>query len=51
MGVPMPIGRAVVDFVHAVRDQYGEQADMTEMIKRIEDVAGVEVRGKQAKTN
>jgi len=50
MGVPMPVGRAVVDFVHAVRDQYGEQADMTEMIKRIEAAAGVEVKGKKAKT-
>jgi len=50
MGVPMPVGRAVVEFVHAVRDQYGEQADMTEMIRRIEEAAGVQVRGKKAKT-
>jgi hypothetical protein len=33
-----------------VRDSYGEGADMTEMVKAIEDVVGVQVRGKAAKT-
>ncbi len=49
MGVPMPIGKSVVDFVTRVRDSYGEGADMTEMVKAIEDVVGVQVRGKAAK--
>jgi 3-hydroxyisobutyrate dehydrogenase-like beta-hydroxyacid dehydrogenase len=49
MGVPMPIGQSVVDFVTRVRDTYGEGADMTEMVKAIEDVVGVQVRGKAAK--
>lgn len=49
LGVPMPVGRAVVDFVQAVKEQFGEQADMTELIRAIEDKAGVQVRGKNAK--
>lgn len=49
LGVPLNIGRAVVDLVTAARDTYGDQADMTEIIRLIEDRAGVQVRGKAAK--
>lgn len=49
LGVPMQVGRAVVDFVQNVKDRFGDQADLTELIRAIEQDAGVEVRGKNAK--
>jgi 2-hydroxy-3-oxopropionate reductase len=49
LGIPMPVAQAVRAFLNAAADKLGYQADMTEMIRVIEDQVGVEVRGKGAK--
>ncbi|MBV7481847.1 NAD(P)-dependent oxidoreductase [Bordetella sp. BOR01] len=48
LGVPLRVGDAVRQLLNATRDKYGEQADMTEIIRYVEADAGVEVRGKAA---
>lgn len=48
LGIPMPVGQAVRSFLNTAADKLGYQADMTEMIRVIEDQVGVEVRGKAA---
>lgn len=48
LGVPLRVGNAVRNLLNATRDKYGEQADMTEIIRYIEDEVGVQVRGKAA---
>ena len=49
LGIPMPVGHSVHAFLNSAADKLGYQADMTEMIRVIEDQVGVEVRGKAAK--
>lgn len=49
LGIPMPVGQSVHAFLNSAADKLGYQADMTEMIRVIEDQVGVEVRGKAAK--
>ncbi|NYT78314.1 NAD(P)-dependent oxidoreductase [Alcaligenaceae bacterium] len=49
LGIPMPVGQAVRAFLNSSAEKLGYQADMTEMIRVIEDQVGVEVRGKAAK--
>jgi 3-hydroxyisobutyrate dehydrogenase-like beta-hydroxyacid dehydrogenase len=46
LGVPMKVGDAVRQFLNAAKDKFGAQADMTEMIRLVEEAAGVEVHGK-----
>jgi len=48
LGVPLRVGDAVRQLLNATRDKFGEQADMTEIIRYVEADAGVEVRGKAA---
>jgi len=48
LGVPLRVGNAVRQLLNAARDKFGEQADMTEIIRYVEADAGVEVRGKAA---
>jgi len=48
LGVPLRVGEAVRQLLNAARDKYGEQADMTELIRYVEADAGVEVRGQAA---
>lgn len=48
LGVPLRVGDAVRDLLNDARDRFGEQADMTEIIRYVEEEAGVEVRGKAA---
>jgi len=48
LGVPLRVGEAVRQLLNAARDKFGEQADMTELIRYVEADAGVEVRGKAA---
>ena len=48
LGVPLRVGDAVRQLLNAARDKFGEQADMTEIIRYVEADAGVEVRGKAA---
>ncbi len=48
LGVPLQVGNATRNLLNAARDKFGEQADMTEIIRYVEDQAGVEVRGKAA---
>lgn len=48
LGVPLRVGDAVRQLLNATRDKFGEQADMTEIMRYIEADAGVEVRGKAA---
>ncbi|MEP9379984.1 NAD(P)-dependent oxidoreductase [Aquabacter sp. CN5-332] len=50
MGVPMVVGSAVRQMLAITRELYGPDADMTNMIRVVEQWAGVEVRGKAAKT-
>lgn len=49
LGIPMPVAQSVRAFLNSAADKLGYQADMTEMIRVIEDQVGVEVRGKAAK--
>lgn len=49
LGVPLRVGDAVRRLLNDARERYGDQADMTEIIRYVEDEAGVEVRGKAAK--
>ncbi|CAP41985.1 NAD(P)-dependent oxidoreductase [Bordetella petrii] len=48
LGVPLRVGDAVRQLLNAARDKFGEQADMTEIIRYIEADTGVQVRGKAA---
>lgn len=48
LGIPMPVGQAVRHFLNTSVDKLGYQADMTEMIRVIEEQVGVQVRGKDA---
>jgi len=48
LGVPLRVGDAVRNLLNATRDKYGAQADMTEIIRSIEDEVGIQVRGKAA---
>lgn len=48
LGVPMRVGKAAQALVNAARDKFGDQADLTEIIRYVEDEVGVEVRGKAA---
>lgn len=48
LGVPMRVGDATRNLVNAARDKFGDQADMTEIIRYIEEEVGVEVRGEAA---
>jgi 3-hydroxyisobutyrate dehydrogenase-like beta-hydroxyacid dehydrogenase len=50
LGIPMPVAQAVRRFLDAAAEKLGYQADMTEMIRVIEEQVGIEVRGKAAKT-
>ncbi|MGB3288711.1 MAG: NAD(P)-dependent oxidoreductase [Burkholderiaceae bacterium] len=49
LGIPMPVAQAVRGFLNSAAEKLGYQADMTEMIRVIEQQVGVEVRGKAAK--
>jgi 3-hydroxyisobutyrate dehydrogenase-like beta-hydroxyacid dehydrogenase len=48
VGVPMVVGSAVRQLVNIARDRLGADADMTEVIRVLEEWAGIEVRGKAA---
>jgi len=48
LGVPMAVGQSVRSFLNTAAERLGSQADMTEMIRVIEQEVGVEVRGKAA---
>ncbi|NGM86872.1 NAD(P)-dependent oxidoreductase [Parapusillimonas sp. SGNA-6] len=48
LGIPMPVAQAVRSFLNTSAEKLGYQADMTEMIRVIEEQVGVEVRGKAA---
>lgn len=48
IGAPLRVGDAVCRLLNDARDRYGEQADMTEIIRYAEDQAGVQVKGKAA---
>ena len=48
LGVPLRVGDAARKLVNDVRDKYGDDADLTEIIRYVEDGAGVQVRGKAA---
>jgi len=49
LGAPMQVGAAVRDFLNSARDKLGNHADLTEIIRPIEERAGgIEVRGKAA---
>ncbi|TCT04234.1 NAD(P)-dependent oxidoreductase [Aquabacter spiritensis] len=48
MGVPMVVGSAVRQMLTITRELFGPEADMTSMIRTVENWAGVEVRGKAA---
>lgn len=49
LGIPMPVAQSVRSFLNTAAEKLGYQADMTEMIRVIEQQVGVEVRGKAAK--
>ena len=49
LGIPMPVAQSVRAFLNSAAEKLGYQADMTEMIRVIEDQVGVEVRGKAAR--
>ena len=48
LGVPLRVGDAARKLVNDVRDKYGDDADLTEIIRYVEDGAGVQERGKAA---
>lgn len=48
LGVPMIVGGAVRTLLNITRDRLGADADMTTVIKVVEEWAGVEVKGKAA---
>jgi 3-hydroxyisobutyrate dehydrogenase-like beta-hydroxyacid dehydrogenase len=48
LGIPMPVGQATRNFLNAAVEKLGYDADMTELIRVIEEQTGVEVRGKAA---
>ena len=48
LGVPLHVGNATRELLNAARDKFGDHADMTEIIRYVEDQVGVEVRGKAA---
>jgi 3-hydroxyisobutyrate dehydrogenase-like beta-hydroxyacid dehydrogenase len=50
LGVPMIVGNAVRTLLNITRDHLGPDADMTSVIKVVEEWAGVEVRGRAAKS-
>lgn len=49
LGVPMVVGNAVRQMLNITRDQFGHDADMTSVIRTVEQWAGVQVRGAAAK--
>lgn len=49
MGVPMVVGSAVRQFLSVANATYGATSDFTEMVKLVEEWAGVEVDGRKAK--
>lgn len=48
LGVPMIVGNAVRTLLNITRDHLGADADMTSVIKVVEEWAGVEVKGRAA---
>ncbi len=48
LGVPLRVGAAARQLLNDARDKFGSDADMTEIIRYVEEAAGVEVRGKAA---
>jgi len=48
LGVPMIVGSAVRTLLNITRDHLGADADMTSVIKVVEEWAGVEVKGRAA---
>ena len=48
LGVPLHVGNATRELVNAARDRFGDQADLTEIIRHVEEQVGVQVRGKAA---
>jgi len=50
LGVPMVVGNAVRQMLNITRDQFGPDVDMTSVIRTVEQWAGVEVRGANART-
>ncbi len=50
LGVPMIVGNAVRTLLGITRDRLGPGADMTSVIKVVEEWAGVEVKGRAAKS-
>lgn len=49
LGVPMIVGSAVRQLLTITREKFGADADMTNMVRTVEEWAGAEVRGKAAK--
>lgn len=49
LGIPMSVGQSVRAFLNTAADQLGYRADMTEIIRVIEEQVGVEVRGAASK--
>lgn len=50
LGVPMVVGSAVREMLKITKAKLGPQADMTSIIQPIEEWAGIEVRGANAKS-
>nr|WP_255164203.1 NAD-binding protein [Bordetella genomosp. 6] len=48
LGVPLRVGDAARRLLNDARDKFGNEADLTEIIRYVEDNAGVQVRGKAA---
>ncbi|AUV49990.1 NAD(P)-dependent oxidoreductase [Bordetella bronchiseptica] len=48
LGVPLRVGDAARRLLNDARDKFGNDADLTEIIRYVEDNAGVQVRGKAA---
>jgi len=48
LGAPLRLGDAVRQLVNDTRAKFGDAADLTEIIRHIEDDAGVQVRGQAA---
>lgn len=48
LGVPLRVGDAARKLLNDARDKLGADADLTEIIRYVEDSAGVQVRGKAA---
>lgn len=50
LGVPMVVGSSVRELVNITKGRLGADADLTEIIRPIEEWAGVEVKGSKATT-